>query len=95
MGDETYCRIDRIRTAKSEVDVTQRCGRELHQFGGKADRRFRAKMEITGRIRKFRHLLSSGTHDAVMAVADIYAPEAGKRIEKFVALGIAQVRALA
>ena len=86
-------RIDRILAAEREVDVPQRAGRELHQPGREADGRLRAEMKVAGRVREARHLLRSGVHYAVLSVADVDAPQPGKRIKQLIPLSIAQIRA--
>jgi len=95
MRDEADRRVDRVRAAQREVHMAQRCRRQFHQAGRQADRGLGREVEIAGRVRELAHLLGCRAHDAVLAVADVDAPEAGKRVEQFVAVGIGQVGAMA
>ena len=51
-------------------------------------------MEVTGGVRQLAHLLGSGLHHALLPVADVHAPEAGKGIEQLVAVVVLQPGAL-
>ena len=88
-------RVHGIRAAQREVDVPQRCGRQLDQTRGKPDCRFRSKMEITRRVRQSHHLLGGDADYALLAVADIDAPKPRKRVEEFMAIDVAKIRAVA
>ena len=50
-------------------------------------------MEIAGRVGQFLHLLGGDVDNALLAVAHIHAPQAGKGVEQFVAGRVAQERA--
>ena len=76
VGDVAHGGINGVRAAEREIDMAQRSRRQFDQFGGQADRRLRAKMEITRRIGQLGHLLGGGTYDAIVAIADIHTPQA-------------------
>jgi hypothetical protein len=92
MRDETDGRVDRVGTAEREIHVLQRSGRYLDELLGQLDGRLRAEMEIAGRVGQFLHLLGGGVDNALLAVTHIHAPQAGERVEQFVAGRVAQKR---
>ncbi|MCY1223877.1 hypothetical protein D9M72_360170 [compost metagenome] len=95
LRDESHGRIDRLGAAEREIHVIQRAGRDLHQLVGEADRRLAAEMKVAGGVGQAAHLLGSGLHHALLAVADVDAPQAGEGVEHFVAGGVGQPRAAA
>ncbi|MGF6638573.1 hypothetical protein OKW39_005789 [Paraburkholderia sp. MM6662-R1] len=52
-------------------------------------------MEVGGRVGQLHHLARRRFDDALLAVTHVHAPQARKCVEQFIAVDIAQIRALA
>lgn len=87
--DEAHGRIDGIRAAEREIDVPQRCGCAFDELARELDGGRIAEMKIAGGIGQLAHLFGGCRDDALVAVADVDAPEPRERIEQFVAFGVA------
>lgn len=88
VADEADRAVDGIRAAEREINVVEVSWRAIGEFRGQPDCRLRAEAEIGGCIRKLPHLLCRRLDDAVMTVASIDAPKAGKAIDQLFAVRI-------
>ena len=95
VDDEADRGIDRVGSAEGEIDVAQRLRRDLHELRGEADGRLRAEVEVARRVGKLAHLLGGHAHHALVAVADVHAPQARERVEQLAPVDVAQVGSVA
>jgi len=85
--------IDGIGAAQREIHMLERSRTQFHQFLRQQDGRFGAEVKIAGGIRQPRHLFGRYTHDAVLTVTGIDAPQPRKGIQQFLALMVGQIDA--
>ena len=90
LHDEAHRGVHRLRAAEREVGARQRGGRDLGQLGGQADRRLAGKAEVAGGVGQLAQLRGGGLHHALLAVADVHAPQAGEGVQQFVALSVGE-----